>query len=364
MSVYLFIFFFLISGFYNVNRYLYIKDSTFYKFFLFFIIIFVGFRYGLTDFFLYQNLYEIISMQNIDEFIKESFKGDFLYNFTNWFFAKLNLGLVGKINLGLVGVNIFCSIMLILAVDNFGKSLSNTENKNKWLIWIICFQTFLMFLAMGYVRQGFAIFFICIAINKLIKTKIFASFLLIIIAFFFHKSSIFFLILYFLFLKKKYFKYLIIVFIPILFFIYIEREQFQRLVYFYLGHGQHMISIGIIPRLSVSLIASIIFFLYKDSLCENIIEKKIYFLLSFIVFFIVPVSLVSSTFADRVLLYLFPVQILVFSRLGYIQKNDYDKKLVNFSVILFYFSLLLFWFKFSNTAAAWYPYENYLFLTD
>ena len=109
------------------------------------------------------------------------------------------------------------------------------------------------------------------------------------------------------------------------------------------------------------LVASL-FLVYKEQLSKNWIEKKIYIFFSFYIFLLIPVSIASTTLADRMLLYSFPLNIITFCRLENIFKNEVDKYKINLIIILIHFIFFFYWVLFSHTAIAWTKYKSYLFL--
>lgn len=361
MFVYLSVLLFPVFGFFKLNRYISLSDKFFYNLFLLLIIFFIGFRYGTSDFYLY-----LLNFEKFDNFYAYNLdlglikKGDFGYNLLNWVLARLNFGFYS--------VNVICAIVMILSIKTFkNKDFKDTEYF--WLIWIISFQTFVLFLSMGYVRQGFAIFFLCFAIKNLINRKILLFLLFIFFSYSFHKSSIIFLSLiiciydrYIFNIKNyKFIKLLFLIFIIFvtIIFGYLEKESLKRLAYLYLGEGMHMKSQGVNYRLFISVFVATLFLIYKKNICQNIIEKKIYTIFSFFVFLLIPISLFSSTFADRMLLYTFPLQVITLSRIS--NAFPKNKKEINNLIVFVYLLIFVLWWLLSNTSVAWLPYKNYFF---
>ena len=287
----------------------------------------------------------------LSDFKFNSISSSYGYDLLNW--------LVGRLNLEFYFINILCIILGIFSFHSF-KNLPN-----RWILWVVIFHTGIMILSMGYVRQAFAIFFIIIAINSLIFKKIYYFFFYTTLGFLFHKTSFIFFLLIFFYFEKINYKYFLIILIPTISILILESKSLYKLYYLYVEQstlrGAGGESLGVYYRLPISIVVAVLFLIYKEHLSKNFIERKIYVFFSFYVFFLIPVSFASTTLADRMLLYSFPLSLVTFCRFENIFINKKHKYIVNILIILIQFTNLFYWSVFSNTGIAWSIYRSYLF---
>jgi hypothetical protein len=352
MYQYFVLFFLPVFAFFKFNRLLKIKDNTFYNLYILLIILFVGFRYGMNDFFLYLAHFDKTKYQLLSDFKFNSNASSYGYDLLNW--------LVGRLNLEFYFINILCIILGIFSFHSF-KNLPN-----RWILWVVVFHTGIMILSMGYVRQAFAIFFMIIAINSLIFKKIYYFFFYTILGFLFHKTAFIFFLLIFFYFEKINYKYFLIILISTILILILESKSLYKLYYLYVEQstlrGAGGESLGVYYRLPISIVVAVLFLIYKEHLSKNFIERKIYVFFSFYVFFLIPISFASTTLADRMLLYSFPLSLVTFCRFENIFINKKHKYIVNILIILIQFINLFYWSLFSNTGIAWSIYRSYLFL--
>ncbi len=170
MYIYFVLFFLPVLAFFHFNKFLKVSDNFFYNSYIVIIILFVGLRYGLTDFFLYLEYFENTKDKFLSDLKLDNKITSYGYYVLNW--------LVGRLNLEFYVINLLCVILAVLSFHSFKKI------PNKWILWVIVFHTGIIILSMGFVRQGFAISFIILAINFLIYKRVFF--------FFFYKFRFFF----------------------------------------------------------------------------------------------------------------------------------------------------------------------------
>ena len=352
MYLYFVLFFLPVLAFFHFNKFLKIGDNFFYNSYILIIILFVGLRYGATDFFLYLEYFESTKDKFLSDLKLDNKITSYGYYILNW--------LVGRLNLEFYVINLLCIILAVLSFHSF-KNIPN-----KWILWVTVFYTGIIILSMGFVRQGFAIFFIILAINFLIYKRVFLFFFYATLAFLFHKTSIIFFLLIFFYFKKINYKYFLLIIAPIVIIFIYEIKTFYKLFYLYVEQsslrGAGGESLGVYYRLPISVLVALLFLVYKEQLSKNYIEKKVYIFFSFYIFLLIPVSIASTTLADRMLLYSFPLNIITFCRLENIFKNEVSKYKINLLIILIHFIFFFYWTLFSNTGIAWSIYKSYLFL--
>ena len=327
------------------------SDYFFYTLTFLFFLLFIGFRNevgGDWSWYVFTQLGSQDSNLSKGFFdIPQDSKSDFGYLALSHFSLKLGFGIYG--------VNLFCAFFLIYAILKF-----SSYEKLPWLPIMIAFPYIIVVCGMGYVRQATALGFGILAILSLIKEKKLYFFLNIIIACLFHKTAIFFLIYFFsINLFKN--KYLIILALIIgISFSIVFFEMYKHLIYFYIGPGQYMSSSGYLMRYGITLVASVLFFIFYKYLTTDTNEKNIYFINSFLVIIFGFFLFFAPVFLDRINIYLSVIQLMVFSRLPLVFNNSLIQLLISIIIVLFNFIYLVIWLIFATHSTYWMPYGNIL----
>lgn len=294
--------------------------------FLYFTII-VGFRHQVGgDWFSYLDFYNYFSYNDVP------ISSDIGYYYAGRFLANLGF----EIYL----LNFICSIIFFVGMYLYFSTFSHLS---LLLAWNIPFT--IMILAMGYTRQATALGFVMIAI-AIMKRSRFLSVSMIIIASLFHKSAIIFLLLLFsgyvyafTFLLIAIFGYLY--YAPII--LVLENYIFAQKQ----SEGYWFRLIANFPLILFLFNAKYINQVFPVELQEFARRARLMMLLLLLF------SLVSTTFADRFLIYFFvllsPV-LLKFIDFGL------NRQLIYFTFIGYSFSYQFIWLTFANTADSWVPY--------
>lgn len=350
MSVYILSYLFLFF-FSNIEKKL---DFKIVKYFLIifsiFLIFLIGLRYEVGgDFDSYFKLFYVLkSRDNFEAAILTS-GGDILYNI-------LNL-LVSKLGLNYATVNFLCALIFIFCLYEYSK-----KQKDPILTLMIAFPYLILVVSMGYVRQACAIGLFLYSLDFIINRKIVYSFFILFLATLFHKTSIILIPIVFLAINYKRIKIFIIsAFIILILFIILFYRDF-------LGYANNyainpiMESPGVFYRTSLNLFASIIFGLFFWKYFKiNPILYNIYFYLSISSILLFVLQFYSTTLVDRLSLYIFPLQLFVFSSLPYLIKDNFRSLFTNYLIKFSYFFLLIFWLLYANHSYLWKPYKNLIF---
>ncbi|MCI3279816.1 EpsG family protein [Synechococcus sp. PCC 6717] len=296
--------------------------------------------------------------------------------FTPWFgyeaiFSDLGYYWINKIaialNQDIYFVNFCVAIIFVSCLFNFCNQL-----KNPYLGLSVAFPYLTTVVAMGYTRQAAAIGFELLAIFALTQNKRLRFFVYFFLALLFHKTVIFLLLVPLLITMIKSIKekkvintaYLVIFAFVLLISTTIIIQSNPRFTSSYI-EGQ-MSSSGALIRLTMNLLPAIIFLLeyYRG---KNFFKHspKVYLALSWLVIFSFLLLLTgSTTAADRLALYLIPIQLYVFGNLPYLffpkQRQLFFRWL--FLVIGYSFVVLWVWLQFADHAFAWLPYRMYPFI--
>lgn len=278
-------------------------------------------------------------------------------SFSDWFdFTRFDVGYqivayVGSsFGLGIYGVNLLCGLIVMVSLAYFAK-----RQPYPWLTMLLAIPFFIIGINMGTVRQGLALSFSLVALTTLNNSSrkyIFWIFL----AFLFHKSSLAMILL--VFVKKFSLRTLVISLISLLAIYYLLKDirAISILLNSYLYDPDYQ-SEGAIIRILVSSMPAIGLLLFYKNLNERFPDTWIYLWISIgtMILFILAPSF--STLADRLAYYTIPLQLAIWPRIIFVQKNQLIKQYFTLSVMFGYLAMLYVWLNFANHSWAWIPYQ-------
>jgi hypothetical protein len=317
-------------------------------FFIIYLILFIGFRYKVGgDWEIYLYHYEVLNYE------------DFLMQLLAWDPAYVAVEYISKfLGFGIWGVNIICALIFSISFLYFIKVF----NLKLGYSFLIAYPYLIMVVVNGYSRQGVAIGLVMVFFGLLYKNKFFKALIFLLLAALFHKTVIIAGILFLFYKKKKIFIIYSLLFLISFIFYYIFQSSFVSFTKYYFE--QQMQSSGAIIRILINILAAMLLFFtakrYKKYF-DDYDFWKIFGYFSFLMLFIA-VYLKATTVADRLLLYFYPLQIVVFQRILFLIKDKNLKYIYFLFLILLFFSILIFWLLFATHRYAWIPYNNYLFL--
>lgn len=311
---------------------------------------FIGLRHEIGgDWYAYLYHYE-----NVETFSVESL--------LSWNPGYVLLEYISKLfGFGIYGVNTMCAFIFILNFIYFVRSL----NISLPFAFAVAYPYLIMVVAMGYTRQATALGFILGFIASLYKDKIRQSFTFLICAFLFHESAIVSSILYFrnnfLSLRKP-INYVVIISLSFLSTHILHSERIHGMFIAYIL--EKMESAGALMRLSLNLLASFLLLVFYSKWKKYFSDFTFWSRFAIISMLLTLFAVISgvTTFADRLLLYFYPIQIVVFTRLQHLIIHNYLKVAYMIFVISLYLSVLLVFLLFGVHRDSWVPYNNLLFL--
>ncbi len=315
--------------------------------FLFFLTVFIGLRHevgGDWDIYLYD------FYNNVEHFdiLKLDYVRDFGYELISYFSFKLNIGIYG--------LNFILATIFVFAINKFSLELKN----NYWLIILISFPYLIVIVAMGYTRQAAAFSFVLLSICNINERKLILFLLNSLLAILFHKSSAIMLpiifISFFRFNLKNLFIFSLL-FITSMLIIY---PEIDRISSGYLNQFSQYKSSGVVYRISLNILAGLIFVIFYKKLKFDSSFNKLLIIVFFINCFLFFLIDNYSTFVDRIIIYFTFIQLVVFSRL-YLILPKY-KIIINILVIIMYGFVFNIWMNLSFHSYAWIPYKNILLI--
>jgi len=311
------------------------------------LLLFIGLRYKVGgDWYSYLFYYDVSVGKSLKEVL---FLSDPGYMIINW--------LCGLFGFGIQGVNIISGAIFLFGLFFFIERL-----KLSYIAYFIAFPYMITIIAMGYTRQSIALGILMIAYVMYVENKFYKTIFFILLAAMFHKTAIFGVII-FLADKRTLFKpiYLIVGLLVAFLVFKLMQHKFDTMYNVYIG--RNAFSGGAIPRLALNAISGITYILFYKKFKEIGNENQNLWLFLSIVtiasFFLIPFS---STVADRLSLYLLPLQLVVWSRFPYLFDDNKVKLLIYFGIVIMYTSYFFVWMFFANHRFQWIPYQNFLFL--
>lgn len=143
-----------------------------------------------------------------------------------------------------------------------------------------------------------------------------------------------------------------------LLFILFALPRLEGMINLYITQAMH--SQGGLIRILMNIIPALLFLVYRDRIAKNSYEKSVIFLASLFSFLLFIIAFKFSTVADRLGLYITPIQMFVFNRLPKVFKRD-SRFIIIFGIILYYMAVLMVWLIFGRHADDWIPYKFGLF---
>ncbi|MAD57059.1 MAG: hypothetical protein CMK44_00620 [Porticoccus sp.] len=351
---YLLICFLTIIDFYQIKIYLNHQNKI--KFIVIaYLSFFMGFKYYVGgDWGTYINYFNAIEdyKLNLSDFNNDL--GYYLFNL-----------LIKKLGLNFSSINFFSSIISLLGIHLLANFF-----KRYWIFFLVLTPYFIFVILMGYTRQSIAIGLFFIGLSFLFKGKniknFFLFYILIIISCFFHKSSIIFFLIPLLTIRINSYSlsiilHMLILFTIVIIFLILNDRFLVRLEYFI---SNQYSSIGGYIRIGIIFLICSFNFIILGKADKNIYTQKLINKLNLLSISIALMILLipSTVIVDRFLLYFYFIIPIMFIKLIDISKNNLNKLIILYSIIVFGFIFMIVWFNFATNSNSWLPYRNYLFI--
>ena len=321
-----------------------------------FILLF-GFRKNIGgDWINYEIYYNTIN-SHFNPFKFNLLENDYLFDLINWISFNFDLSyyFVNFLN--------FCIFIIFF-------SIFITKFKYPVTALLLAIPYVIIVAGTGYVRQASAFGFLLIAILYLIDKKILLFLTFIILGTLFHKTVFLMVILLpivlfdfkkninFIFDIKSIIAIIVLIIISVFFYYIFLQHKFSFILYYYVGEGRFFSSSGGIFRFLPYLFSSILFLLYYKNINLKITEYKIYFFYSIFIIICTPLVYKYSSAIDRILLYFYPIQLLILSQLHVIFKDIKNRIFYNGIITMFVIIQFLIWVYFGKYSKHWLYYNN------
>jgi len=323
------------------------SSKIFFFLYSLFLILLIGLRFQVgADWDTY--LIHLDNAKGISFF--DALKGnDSGYGALNWFANVLGFGVWS--------VNLACATIFVTGLLHFCKRLPNP-----WLALTIAAPYITIVFAMNYTRQATAFGFILFALSVLQRSRLLSFLLFILFACLFHKSAILLAPLGLLItLKNRILTFSIVAIFAVLSFYIFLLEAQDALYELYITGA--MESQGAWVRVLMNALPSAAFLLMLKHFILNPMQRKIYITLSVVSLLFIPILMVSpsSTAADRIALFLLPIQMYILSQLPISVKSWGLKYFAIAGILLTYATAMFVWLNFSVWRSYWIPYKFYPF---
>ena len=275
----------------------------------------------------YKTLFDLFSLDGSDgslKFQSAIVTGEFLYLGTIW--------LIKFLGLPYETLNIITSLIFFSGIHVLAQ-----RQPNPLLFLVLAFPILIINMPMAGIRQAAAIGFLCFGFIAFIEKRKFAYLAYVGLAAMFHSSAILFLLpavfLFFEFNRRS-FIFIIIIF-GLLIMLLLSSQTAQFAIVRYLE--EEIDSSGALFRVGLVTATGILFLLIFDKQWKILFTHDHYFIKLFSIgmIMIFPLLLISTVISDRIGYYLMPAQIMILSRLQYLESRFRPLFYVGSIIVLF-----------------------------
>lgn len=301
----------------------------------------IGLRYDVGgDWEAYEFIFKRAGLRTLDQTFAQ---GDPAYAFLNWLAQQVG----GEVWL----VNLVCGALTVWGVAALAR-----REPQPWLSLLLAIPYLIVVVAMGYTRQAAALGLLMVGLAGLLRNGSIARLVCwTVLAALFHKSAIICLpLVAFTGQRGKFVDLVLLASAGIALYTILLQDSIDLLVKNYIGARYS--SAGAAIRISMSLLPSLIFLLFRRRLGFDEAEDKLWRNFSFVAIGATVALLLSpsSTAVDRVALYLLPIQFVVLARIPGVLVS---RSLGTLLVTAYSAAVLFTWLNFAVYADKWIPYR-------
>jgi hypothetical protein len=207
-------------------------------------------------------------------------------------------------------VNFVCALIFVAGLTAFAR-----RQPNSWLAFLVAFPYLVIVIGMSGDRQSVALGLLFFAFNAFERGRLLGFALLLLVGALFHGSVILMLPLCLLSYTQNALQRIVLLAGGAVLGYYFSRDAFS--IYALRYSTDALQSTGVAFRLAMNALAAILFLLFHRRFDLEIHQHTLWRNISFCSLALIPLLIVfpSSTAIDRFLLYLFPLQFVVLSRL-------------------------------------------------
>ena len=276
------------------------------------------------------------------------------YIFINWFSARAGLGMWF--------VNLLSALPFLYGLMRFAR-----QQPNPWLALLVATPFLIVVVAMGYTRQAAALGCVMAGRATIIDRRpIWHCIAWVLVGTMFHRTALVFVpIMLVSSTKNKLVAYSLIVVSLVLAYYTVLATGVDRYTRGYVR--EELTAAGANIRVLMDVVPAIIVLLFRRRFFWSAEERAVwrtYAILCLIAGAALP-FIQSTAIIDRLAIYLIPIQIFTYARIGYAFGLIQRGWLMWTAAVVLYSSAVLFvWLNYAINAFAWIPYQNYLTQPD
>ncbi len=311
------------------------------------LMVLVGLRETGGDYPTYKVMFQIIAGSTFADALKVSDPG---YVLVNWVSNQLHFGMYG--------VNTVCGLTYFYGFYRFAR-----REPEPILMLTISIAYQVIVTVMGYTRQGAAVGLLMWGIPYLYERKPVRFLVFSLLAASFHSSAIVFMPLaYFGFNWRTQRLASFFAVVGLALAVYLGyRTLHDRFSSFYDNYieSKHYSSQGALIRSSMTALAAAMFLGHWRRWGRAWNDRRIWLAFALAALAMVPLTFTASTAADRIGLYLIPLQLVVFARLPALQRTRGQHDVWVMAILAGYAASLGVWLYFGQfTSVLWLPYKS------
>ena len=276
------------------------------------------------------------------------------YTFVNWLAARLGAGIWL--------VNFICAIPF-----TYGLLRLSRQQPNPWLALVVATPFLIIVVGMGFTRQAAALGCLMVGLSNIIDRRPPFQFIFwALLGALFHRTVLVFIpVMFVAGMKNRFLSYLLVLVSLAIGYYAVLPSALDQYGPGYLREQYN--AAGASVRVLMDVVPAVIVLVSKGRFYWSPEEKAVwrtYAILCLIAGAALPL-IHSSVVVDRLAMYLIPMQIFVYSRIGYCFGLVRRGWLAWSSAVIVYSAAVLFvWLNYAVNAWAWVPYQNYLSTPD
>jgi len=318
------------------------------------LVVLIGLRYRVGgDWSNYVDIYRRLAPQELGPALLGS-RQEPGYTFVNWLAARLGAGIWL--------VNLLCAVPF-----TYGLVRLCRQQPNPWLALLIATPFLIIVVGMGFTRQAAALGCLMVGLSKIIERRSPVQFVLWTLAgALFHQTVLVFIpVMFVTGVKNRMISYLLVLVSAAIGYWAVLPSALDQYAPGYL-HEQYNAA-GATVRVLMDVVPACIVLVSRNRFFWSVEEKAVwrtYAVLCLVAGAALP-FIHSSVVVDRLAIYLIPMQIFVYSRIGYCFGLIRRGWLMWTAAVVIYSAAVLFvWLNYAVNAGSWLPYQNYLTSPD
>jgi hypothetical protein len=267
-----------------------------------------------------------------------------------------------KLGAGIWFVNLVCALPF-----TYGLLRICRQQPNPWLALVVAAPFLIIVVGMGYTRQAAAMGFLMIGLSKIIEKKPPIQFILWTLAgALFHRTVLIFVpVMFVAGVKNKLVSYGLVVASLILAYFVVLPGAIDQYGTGYIRQTYN--AAGASVRVMMNVLPALLVFAFKDRFFWGPEERAVWrtFAVLCVIAGLALPLIRSNVIVDRLAIYLIPMQIFVYARIGYCFGLIRRGWLMWTVAVILYSGVVLYvWLNHAVNAFAWLPYQNYLTAPD